>query len=90
MDSEREQRSIQSRGRQFMGQAQNRNTGTLCKSCFLKSIQMLSIAFLLLSPDNRTSFSGVLADSGVLLLSIAAYLSLYSLALYFKNAWKYL
>jgi len=51
---------------------------------------MISITLLLLTSDGKVPFAGPVCDVGLLLLSLAAYLSLYSLALYFKAVWKYL
>ena len=52
--------------------------------------QMSSIVLLLMASDGRIPHIGWLTDVGLLLLSIAAYLSLHSLALYFKGIWKHL
>ena len=51
---------------------------------------MTYIVLLILASDERIPYVGALTDVGLALLSLAAYLSLYSLALYFKGVWKYL
>lgn len=51
---------------------------------------MSAIVLLLLASDGKITHAGYMTDAGIVLLSIAAYLSLWSLTLYFKNVWKYL